>query len=143
MPKIRTPKEVKIEFAPEFNHDVYYGQKIVTTRTKRKAKPLDYFWLNNEDNTGRTKFVVLAVFRLSLSHIAYHLYPAEGFAHPDDFIAAWNKIYPKYPYEQYKMASFFVHVFTPAHEWYGYEPVYEKIETTTLSQDEIKQVKKS
>lgn len=119
-------KEIEIPFLEQFNEDIATGQKIMTTRTKRYGDPGDYFWVPWRGM--KCKMVLLSVFRLRLHHVAYKFHQAEGFSEVDEFIAVWNKIHPRKSYAMTQQNNFWVHVFTGAEEWAGYEPIAKKID---------------
>lgn len=128
-------KEIKFPFQPRFRQDVAMSQKIMSTRPKKLGKAGDYFWVNDGSEV-ETKCVLLATFKLRLWQVAGFLSDAEGFRNQDEFIKTWNDIYPQYNYEQCKQNNFWVHVFTPANQWLGYDPdirrapTIEQIKTT-------------
>jgi hypothetical protein len=125
MTKTTEPKEVKFPFPNKFRQGVATGQIIASARTKRYGNIFDYFWVPYGD--GRTKCVILSIFRMRLWHISYELHQALGFYNFDDWIVYWNKTNSTYPYETYKQATFFVHIFTPSNEWADYQPDFELI----------------
>jgi hypothetical protein len=135
-------KEINVPFLQCFRRDVTTGQKLVSTRHKKLGKPLDYFWV--DDGTGiQSKCVLLAVFKLPLYQVAFKFYRAEGFASFEEFVKSWNKIYPEYRYETYNQCNFWVHIFTPAHQWAGYEPYFERtIQRSTAMDGDIKRALK-
>lgn len=130
-------KEVEMPFPKNQRKNVAQAQIIASTRLKRIGKAGDYFWVPESD--GRTKCVILANFTIRLWHIAYEFHSAHGYSSSDEFIEAWNKAYPKYPYERYNQCNFWVHIFSPTHEWAGYQPDFEL--KPSVSQEQTREVK--
>jgi hypothetical protein len=129
----KEPKEIEIPFLERFRKDVSNGQKVMTTRSKKYGEPEDWFWV--EDGDYKIKCVLLAVFRMRLWHVAYQFYDAEGLREPVDFVNVWNEIHPRKSYHQTEQDNFWVHVFSPAHEWEGYEPTVMLKESSVQSNE--------
>jgi hypothetical protein len=118
-------KQIEIPFLERFREDVGTAQKIMTTRTKKYGEVGDFFWVTSGE--FRIKYVLLSVFTMRLWHVGQQFYQAEGFSSPDEFIKVWNQIHSRKSYEETKQNNFWVHIFSPAHEWAGYEPTIKKV----------------
>lgn len=81
--------KVKIPFKQQFRESMLRGKKIMTSRTKRVAKPNDTF-----EAFGAT-FQISDVGRMTLETVAYAFYDDEGCKTPQDFIEIWEKIHPR------------------------------------------------
>lgn len=121
--------EIKIPFLPEFEDDMKYGQKVMTTRSKKYGKPGDTF------NIFDTDFTILSVFKLELWQVKAFFYAAEGFFDSKEFIKIWNKIHYRLGYDKQKYDWFWCHIFIQTQlikesERYGGKvPIFQLSET--------------
>lgn len=101
--------EIQIPFLPEFEDTLKYGQKCMTTRTKRYGEVGDTF------TAFETHFKIQAIFKIRLWRIAHQFYHAEGFGTSQEFIKVWDRLH-RNGYETQEQLHFWVHIFTPDYE---------------------------
>ena len=81
--------EVQIPFNTWSKKRLYSGVKFGTSRNKKYGDKGDTFKAIN-----RT-YEILYVKRMSLEHVAYIQYKAEGCVSPEEFIEVWEDIHPE------------------------------------------------
>lgn len=97
--------QIKIPFSEEMQGRIWQDMKFCTSRNKKYGEPGDWFslLLAKSDkgvwiSTIYTHHVLVAVEQLELEEVANHLYWAEGFHSPKDFIRTWNMLHPRKKY---------------------------------------------
>lgn len=83
----------EIPFREEFEEDIKNRNKTATSRTKKYGEPGDSF------KAFSMTIELTHCVHVPLFVVAKYFYREEGFASPEDFKKAWNKIHPRKRYE--------------------------------------------